>query len=97
MGQLALRLSGMYTTAQQEQNLHSLCDNIDTLVGDGQVKLAWAAINKLSGRKSRSNGIVTAEDNIHRLKLWNAHFRSLLISPEASPVRSNLLEPSQGL
>ena len=39
--------------AQQEQYLHSLCDNIDTLVGDKQVKLAWAAINNIDRLKLR--------------------------------------------
>jgi hypothetical protein len=44
MSQLALRLSDM-NTAQQEQYLQCICDNIDFLVADKQAKLAWAAIN----------------------------------------------------
>ena len=91
MGQLALRMSDMYN-AQREEYLHSICTDIEALTGDNQAKLAWAAINKLTSRKSRSNGIVTAEDRIDRLKLWHAHFKTLL-SPENPPTRSNLNIP----
>ena len=54
MSQHAFRLSDMYT-AQQEQYLYHICDDIDSLVADKQAKLAWAKINKLTGRKCRSN------------------------------------------
>ena len=91
MSQLARQMAAMYTT-QQEQYLNSICDNIESLTGDSQAKLAWTAINRLTGRKSRSNGIVTAEDSIDRLKQWHAHFKTLL-SPETPPVRSNLHLP----
>ena len=88
MSQLARQMATMYTT-QQEQYLNSICDNIEFLTGDCQAKLAWTAIDRLTGRKSRSNGIVTADDSIDRLKQWHAHFKTLL-SPETPPVRSNL-------
>ena len=52
MGQLALRMSDMYNS-QREEYLHSICTDIEALTGDNQPKLAWAAINKLTGRKSQ--------------------------------------------
>jgi len=91
MGQLALQLSDVYNS-QREAYLHSICTDIEALTGDNQAKLAWAAINKLTCRKSRSNGIVTAEDNIDRLKLWHAHYKTLL-SPDTPSARSNLNLP----
>ena len=91
MGQLALRMSNMYNK-QREDYLHSIRNDIEALTGDNQAKLAWAAINKLTCRKSRPNGIVTAEDSIDRLKLWHAHFKTLL-SPDIPPTRSNLRLP----
>ena len=92
MSQLAHHcLFDKYNT-QREDYLHSICTDIEALTGDNQAKLAWAAINKLTCRKSRSNGIITAEDNIDRLKLWHAHFKSLL-SPVTLPFRSNLNLP----
>eukprot|EP01036_Dinobryon_divergens_P035804 gene35804-46463_t len=63
MSNLARRLSEM-NTVEQEQFLHSICNEIDSLTGDTQTRLP-------TGLKSRSNDIVTAEDNIDRLKLWH--------------------------
>jgi hypothetical protein len=91
MSQLAHCLSDKYNT-QREDYVHSICTDIKALTGDNQAKLAWAEINKLTCRKSRSNGIITAEDNFDRLKLWHAHFKSLL-SPVTLPFRSNLNLP----
>jgi len=85
--QLAFRMSDMYNS--QRAYLHSICTYIETLTGDNQAKLAWAAINKLTCRKCRS---VTAEDSIDRLKLWHAHFKTLL-SPDTPSARSSLNLP----
>ena len=56
---LFIHMSNMYNS-QREKYLHSICNDIEALTGDNQAKLAWAAINKLTCLKSRSNGIVTA-------------------------------------
>jgi hypothetical protein len=92
ISQLARQMATMYAT-QQEQYFNSICDNIESLTCGSQVELAWTAIKRLTGHKSRSNGIVTAEDSIDRLKKqWHAQFKTLL-SPETPPVRSNLHLP----
>ena len=91
MSTLAQSLSTLYSV-QQQQYLNSICDEIDSLAGEGKSKLAWTAINKLTGRKSRSSGIITAVDSADRLSKWHDHFKNLL-SPETPPVRSNLNLP----
>jgi hypothetical protein len=88
MSELALSLSKLYSS-HCEEYLNKICFDVESSIGDHKAKLAWEAINKLSCRKSRSSGIISAEDNVDRLKKWFSHFKKLL-SPSTKLVRASL-------
>ena len=49
--------------------LHNqVCTDIDSCIGDHQVKLAWNSFDRFTCRKVRFNSIISAEDSIDRMK-----------------------------
>ena len=55
-----------------------------SLSGDHQHVEAWRQIDKITGRKARSQHVINAESEEERVQLWVSHFKKLL-SPTVSP------------
>lgn len=70
--------------------IQRLCNQMENLHGDHQLKYAWNIINQLTGRKSKISRVIPAEDSSERLSKWRNHFQNLLSS---TPNITSTIEP----
>ena len=83
MSGLAKQLSDMYIQKKNEYYL-DLANDLMKLTADNQSSKVWQTVNKITNRKTVKTGLIPAEDNNERLRLWHDHFKNLL-SPEVVP------------
>jgi hypothetical protein len=88
MSNLFKELSELYMV-KQENYLNEMAEEIEQSIADGRNAQVWKVINQLSGRKTRTSGLIAAEDSDARVKLWFKYFKGLL-SPVVKPVKENL-------
>ena len=74
------QLAGIYLKEQTEF-IENKIDKIRDSVEDRQSRIAWQAINEVSGRKSTPKAKLKAANQQERIKLWKQHFENLLANP----------------
>ena len=74
------QLAGIYLKEQAEY-IQNQIDKIRDSVEDRQSRIAWQTINEVSRRKSTAKAKLKAASQQERVKLWEQHFKNLLVSP----------------
>ena len=74
------QLAGIYIKEQTEY-IQNQIDKIRDSVEDGQSRIAWQTINKVSRRKNTAKAKLKAANQQERIKLWKQHFENLLGNP----------------
>jgi hypothetical protein len=79
----AKTLSDLYIS---KENLYyiKLSNELMAMSGDNQHAEAWRQVNKISGRKARTQHVINADSEEERTKIWVSHFKNLL-SPSVTP------------
>ena len=85
-------LSDLYIL-KESQYYNTLSSELMALSGDHQHIAAWQQINKITGRKARTQYVINADSEEERLKLWVAHFTQLL-SPAITPNAKKVVHPN---
>ena len=76
-----LELSELYKRKHVDY-IDECCKSLEGLKGDHQSNAAWKLIDTLTGRKSRPEGVITADSPSDRIGIWESHFKNLLSSSE---------------
>ena len=90
-----LELSELYKKKHSDF-INNCCKTIEGLHGAHQSSTAWKLIDTLTGRKSRPEGLISANSSADRLDRWKSHFCKLLSSSEFDTLLSEnipVLEP----